>query len=745
MTLFPHARAGLRPMCARAARILVHLIGSSSLLISFASSAAAQSDSLIARGSQWRYLDGGNAPGNGWHGLAFNDGTWAQGAAKLGFGEGDENTQIALGNGSSGATTYFRHEFSVANTSVYQALTLRVQRDDGVIAYLNGIELMRSNMPSGNVAHATAALSEVAWPGEGLFYSTTALAEALVSGTNVLAVELHQISGSTLDASFDGELIAHRQPIVSRGPYLQKGSDSAMTLRWRTFPASTSRVWYGSSPTNLSSVVSDSALRTDHEIELTGLTPATTYHYAVGSNNGIVAGADSEHHFTTNPVPGLPHPTRVWILGDSGAGSSGARQVRDAYRNFTGATPTSFWLMLGDNAYASGSDDEFGTSLFEQYPLMLKQSALWSTRGNHEINASVYYDIFNLPRAGEVGGLPSGTEAYYSFDHANVHFLCLDSMGSNLSVGNAMWSWADADLAATTQDWIVAFWHHPPYSRGSHNSDTENRMIRMRENFLPLLEGHGVDLVLSGHSHSYERSYLIDGHYGDSSSLTSAMVLDSGSGQIENDGAYNKRSGAHQGTIYTVAGSSGKTGGSSLDHPVMFRSIPSLGSVVLDVDGGRLDVRFLRDTGEVADHWTLLGETYTGNYCAAPATSQGCVAKMEATGTPSVSNNSLYTLSVTAVPRNKLGLLFYGTGPSNQPFFGGRLCVSAPVVRTSVQTSGGNAGPCSGSFSFDFNHRIQAGNDPNLVAGHTVYAQYWFRDQGGGAALSDGYQFVLQP
>ncbi|MFT5106174.1 MAG: 3',5'-cyclic AMP phosphodiesterase CpdA [Verrucomicrobiales bacterium] len=65
-----------------------------------------------------------------------------------------------------------------------------------------------------------------------------------------------------------------------------------------------------------------------------------------------------------------------------------------------------------------------------------------------------------------------------------------------------MASWLENDLASTTQEWIFAFWHHPPYTKGSHNSDIEINLVQMRESFLPILESYCVDLVLGGHSHS---------------------------------------------------------------------------------------------------------------------------------------------------------------------------------------------------------------------------------------------------
>ena len=200
-----------------------------------------------------------------------------------------------------------------------------------------------------------------------------------------------------------------------------------------------------------------------------------------------------------------------------------------------------------------------------------------------------------------------------------------------------------------------------------------------------------------------------------------------------------------RGTVYTVAGSSGKTSTGPLNHPAMFTSMMVLGSVVIDVDAGRLDVRFLRTSGAVSDHWTFLGATYAGSYCAALPTAEGCLVHMSATGTPSATDLTPFQLNADSVPNNKSGLLFYGFGPRNIPFYSGRMCVKAPLGRTGVQNSGPGPLPCWGSFSYDFNARIRSGIDAGLTPGTTVYAQYWFRDQGGGAALSDAYQFVIQP
>src|SRR5205814_9993487 len=119
------------------------------------------------------------------------------------------------------------------------------------------------------------------------------------------------------------------------------------------------------------------------------------------------------------------------------------------------------------------------------------------------------------------------------------------------------------------------------------------------QNFLPILEDGGVDLVLSGHSHSYERSFLLDSHYGLSTTLSSSNILDSGRGRDPKP--YQKPTGtpSHRGAVYTVAGSSGQTSGGTLNHPAMFVSLNVLGSVVVDFQTNRLDVQFLNSSSVV--------------------------------------------------------------------------------------------------------------------------------------------------
>jgi hypothetical protein len=149
------------------------------------------------------------------------------------------------------------------------------------------------------------------------------------------------------------------------------------------------------------------------------------------------------------------------------------------------------------------------------------------------------------------------------------------------------------------------------------------------------------------------------------------------------------------------------------------------------------------------DNVRISAELPASTYCIPKANSQGCAPGMTLSGTPSATSGSPFLLGAQEVINNKNGLLIYGFAPYNVPFQGGTLCVTGLVRRTTAQWSGGNGGAddCSGSYSYDFNARIQSGVDPLLTVGEQVFAQYWYRDpaSSAGTGLTDAAQFTIQP
>ena len=400
---------------------------------------------------------------------------------------------------------------------------------------------------------------------------------------------------------------------LARGPYLNLSTQSSIYVRWRTNNATDSKVKFGTASTNLNLTATDATVTTEHVVKLTGLATNTKYFYSVGSSTTTLQG-DTGNYFTTNPTVGSTGAVRIWAIGDFGVNSVAQKQVRDAYRNYTGSANTNIWLWLGDNAYADGTDLEYSNNVFGVYPYQMKNKVIWPATGNHDLHTAnatnqtgPYFDAFTLPTAGEAGGRPSGTEAYYSFNYANIHFICLESTDAVFrATTGAMATWLTADLAANTQRWTVVYFHHPPYSKGSHDSDAETELLQMRTNIIPILESYKVDLVLSGHSHSYERSMMLKGHFGIETSFNAAtMAVNSGSGVYPS--SYVKTN-PFNGTVYVVCGVSGQVGASTPGWPhnaMYFSSLAYFGSLVIDVVGDRLDCKFLTSAGAIADQFTI--------------------------------------------------------------------------------------------------------------------------------------------
>ena len=590
---------------------------------------------IVSLGSTWSYLDDDTDQGTAWREADFDDSGWESGPAELGFGEGDEATVI-----TRGATTfYFRHDFNV-DTDGIVGLEVTLRRDDGAIVYLNGTEIVRSNMPEGEVGHETFAFN--ADDDGNSLHEYAVSVDALVDGDNVLAVEVHQVNATSSDLSFDlslAKVLAAADPELERGPYLQMGTPSSMIVRWRTDGFTDTKLSYGPAPDNLDTTIEIATPTAEHEVLITGLDSSTRYYYEVGNSDKTFAGGDADHFFKTSPPTGSKEPVRIWVIGDSGEcavtqdGCDEAAAVMGEYLDWAaenGGRAADIVLMLGDNAYNDATDTETTRGLFEPFAEVLRNHVLWPVPGNHEFGASdsptqsgPYYEGFTLPKAAEAGGVASGTEAYYSYDYGNVHFVALDSHDTNRDApdnaqtnicpgdgtGGDMYNWMCEDLAATTQDFIISYWHHPPYTKGSHDSDLRDdsggRMHDMRERFVPALEHYGADLNLTGHSHSYERSVLIDGHYGLSGSYRRGVHGKDTTRGDAASGGYTKDPGANQGSIYSVMGSSSKNQGDLFRHPIMIYWENIEGSVVIDIEGSQMDAYFIRNDGEVRDSYRL--------------------------------------------------------------------------------------------------------------------------------------------
>jgi hypothetical protein len=418
-----------------------------------------------------------------------------------------------------------------------------------------------------------------------------------------------------------------------RGPYLQVASSTGIIIRWRTDVSSRSKVYYGTQAGKLDQSVDDLNFVTEHSITLKGLKPYTKYYYAVGGLKDTLQG-DENNYFSTLPEAGKTVPIRIAAFGDCGNNSVNQRNVKAQVLRFMGKNEPNAWILLGDNAYEDGTDSEYQSKFFNIYKDdLLKKIPLFPAPGNHdyhdrdltakyaqETHETAYYQNFSMPTEGESGGVPSHTQAFYSFDIGNVHFISLDSYGKEDkayrlydTIGPQV-QWIKKDLAANkNKDWVVAFWHHPPYTMGSHNSDKEDELIKIRENFIGIIERAGVDVVLNGHSHGYERSRMMMGHYGMADSFDAKKHnLSSSSGRNDgskNSSPYQKTIKNDKGTVYVLSGSSGKLGGIQTTYPhkaMYFSDAEHGGACVLDILDNRLDLKWICADGEIRDQFTIV-------------------------------------------------------------------------------------------------------------------------------------------
>jgi len=264
---------------------------------------------------------------------------------------------------------------------------------------------------------------------------------------------------------------------------------SGMTVNWVSDPeAPGAVVEYGTAPEYSARADGSTQARGQelfHATELTGLAPDTVYYYRCGDG---AADWSAGSTFRTAPRAGAFGEIKFAAMGDSRNGTTTFGRIAAGAHD---AQPA-FTLYTGD-AVDSGSSPAQWMAWFEAAGPLDSAAPLMPTLGNHEGNAALYFEQFDLP----------GNERWYSFDWGNVHVVCLDT---ETTLGGEQGQWLQEDLQAAEANpsitWKVVFFHQPPFSSGlGHGSN-----LKVREAWCPLFDRYHVDLVLSGHEHNYERS-----------------------------------------------------------------------------------------------------------------------------------------------------------------------------------------------------------------------------------------------
>ena len=189
---------------------------------------------LVPAGAEWRFSDLGTDLGIAWRAPSFDDSLWRKGAALLGYGDPNVVTPVDFGPDSTKKhiTTYFRHAFLVDDPARFLTVTIGLVRDDGGVVYLNGKEVFRSNLPTGTVNYLTRASATVSGSDETTFYETDLAAANFVKGTNVLAVEIHQVLPDSSDTAFNLRLDALLSPAQNPPTLVAERTDDGLRVSW---------------------------------------------------------------------------------------------------------------------------------------------------------------------------------------------------------------------------------------------------------------------------------------------------------------------------------------------------------------------------------------------------------------------------------------------------------------------------------------------------------------------------------
>lgn len=296
----------------------------------------------------------------------------------------------------------------------------------------------------------------------------------------------------------EGQRTTYGLTNLKRHPYLQQVTTDATKVGWVTTEPNGARIDI-TDPVGTPLVTAPAereqvSLRTAGEnqvwADLADLSPATTYCYALGDDMNVVTDRTG---FRTAPSATSTEPVRILAFGDSGGGGSDQKALlREMY-----TVPFDLMIHTGDVAYDDGTIGEFEANVFGIYADLFRSIPFYPAAGNHDYNTmqgAPFREVFNLPA--------ENGEKWYSYRWGRVYFAALDTESDYATQA----AWLDQDLAANTLPWKIVYLHRPPYSSGWHGSDDE-----LREALAPVLEKHGVQLVLAGHDHNYERMHPQNG------------------------------------------------------------------------------------------------------------------------------------------------------------------------------------------------------------------------------------------
>ncbi|MDP0499753.1 MAG: GH92 family glycosyl hydrolase [Verrucomicrobiota bacterium JB022] len=508
---------------------------------------------LIESGDIWKFLDNGSDQGTAWRAPSFDDSSWSEGPSKLGYGDSHNTTTIGYGPDSNNKypTTYFRHHFTVDSVQNVVGLNVDVVRDDGVILYLNGHEIVRDNMPAGEVDYLDWSANTVDGSAETTFYNFVVSSRYLVEGANVLAAEVHNRSGNSSDLGFNlkvGALVYSEnapEPVsesVTAEVDGHAGSDYTGSLaQYVTDPNGDALAFSKVSGPAWLVVNADGSISGQP-----GMGDIGENRFVISVTDGMdgtvefeyIVHVDEGFELARAPLPTLGERLRFGVIPDTQGSTNGVPVVEasSVAAKIIELAPE-LVIEVGDvtDGNSSGDSKLSQLNLLKQTmvnPLRDAGIEYYPVRGNHDSNASsltsdqawVWQKAFPWLFEGQEPlidptDVPGGSGAApnyrnYSFvldTGANTFLIALDEWDGGTDTNYSEWLRAKlAEIRAEHPDaHIFPYSHTGVFATSLHPAMTEYISTGPGP-FIEACAEYHIDGWLAGHNHIYDRSMAVD-------------------------------------------------------------------------------------------------------------------------------------------------------------------------------------------------------------------------------------------
>lgn len=325
-------------------------------------------------------------------------------------------------------------------------------------------------------------------------------------------------------------------PEIVVQPYLQWVTQSEATIRWETnFPCIGQVSWGEES--DPSTIASDTAPSTYHEVKITGLVPEMLYYYktlSVADGGDVLAehrGKSLETPVSTFQTAGKQEtPFGFVVLSDTQYQPKVANALAKAAWEYR----PNFAVIAGDLVDAGNSKSQWTEQFFASMQPLIERVPFYPVLGNHDKDTRFYYEYMSLP----------SPEYFYTFSHGNTQFFMLDT-NRDVRPDTEQFEWLDKQLSASKARWKICVHHQPPFSSDDDYGNDWKTPLReatlgdmKSKPLIDLYDKHAVDIVWCGHVHSYERTWMIRNGQPVEKDGTLYMVTGGGGGPLERSGPF---------------------------------------------------------------------------------------------------------------------------------------------------------------------------------------------------------------